>query len=33
MWRKFFDGWLTYYYNIETGEKKFELGPEDIEVI
>jgi hypothetical protein len=25
MWRKFNDGWFTYYYNTETGEKKFRL--------
>ena len=32
MWKKFSDGWFTYYYNIETGEKKYKLGPGDIEV-
>ena len=32
MWKKFDDGWFTYYYNIETGERKFELEPGDIEV-
>ena len=31
-YRKFFDGWFTYYVNILTGEKKFTLDPGDIEV-
>ena len=29
MWRKFYDGWFEYYYNIETGERKFKLDPGD----
>ncbi len=29
---KFNDGWFTYYVNVETGEKKFELEEGDIEV-
>lgn len=29
MWRKFYDGWFEYYYNIETGERKFKLEPGD----
>jgi len=29
MWRKFYDGWFEYYYNIETGERKFKLEPSD----
>lgn len=32
IWRKFSDDWFTYYINIKTGEKKFILNPEDIEV-
>lgn len=32
MWKKFYDGWFEYYYNIETGEKKFKLDEGDIEV-
>ena len=32
MWKRFSDGWFTYYYNIETGEQKFELDDGDIEV-
>lgn len=32
-YKKFSDGWFTYYVNIETGEKKWKLEPEDIEVI
>lgn len=27
---KFSDGFLTYFINVKTGEKKFELGEEDI---
>ena len=30
MWRRFSDGWFTYYYNIDTGERKFELEPGDV---
>ena len=26
------DGWFTYYVNVETGERKFQLEPGDIEV-
>ena len=29
MWRKFNDGWFTYYYNVNTGEKKFRLDSDD----
>ena len=31
-WHKFNDGWFEYYVNIDTGEKKFRLDEEDIEV-
>ena len=31
-WRKFNDGWFEYYVNIDTGEKKFRLEEEDIEI-
>ena len=27
---KFSDGWFTYYVNVETSEKKFSLGKDDI---
>ena len=30
IWRKFYDGWFEYYYNIETGERKSKLDPDDI---
>lgn len=29
-WKKFNDGWFTYYYNIETGERKFRLDDNDV---
>lgn len=29
-WRKFCDGWFTYFYNVETGERKFNLEPGDV---
>ena len=29
MWKKFYDGWFEYYYNIKTGERKFKLEPGD----
>lgn len=29
-WREFYDGWFTYFYNVETGERKFKLDPGDI---
>lgn len=29
---KFSDGWFTYYVNKATGEKKFQLDPDDVEV-
>lgn len=29
MWKKFYDGWFEYYYNIKTGERKFKLEPCD----
>ena len=32
MWRKFNDGWFTYYVNVVTGRKKFKLEPGDFEV-
>lgn len=32
MWRKFYDGWFEFYYNILTGERKFKLDPGDCEV-
>lgn len=32
MWRRFSDGWFTYYYNVDTGERKFSLSPGDIEI-
>ncbi len=28
----FDDGWFSYFVNVVTGEKKFELGSDDIEV-
>lgn len=31
-YKKFSDGWFTYYVNVETGEKKWELESGDIEV-
>lgn len=30
MWREFYDGWFTFYYNVVTGERKFKLDPGDI---
>lgn len=30
MWRRFYDGWFEYYYNVETGERKFRLDLDDI---
>lgn len=30
MWKKFYDGWFTFFYNIETGERKFKLDPGDV---
>ena len=27
---QFSDGWFTYYYNIETGERKFRLDDNDV---
>lgn len=32
-WRKFSDGWFTYYINVATGEKKLNLEEGDIEVV
>jgi hypothetical protein len=29
-WKKFNDGWFTYYYNTETGERKFRLDENDV---
>ena len=29
MWRKFNDCWFTYYYNVNTCEKKFRLDADD----
>ena len=26
------DGWFTYYVNVKTGEKKFKLDPDDVEI-
>lgn len=31
-YRKFSDGWFSYYVNVSTGEKKFQLDPGDVEV-
>ena len=31
-WRKTSDGWFTYYYNVNTGEKKFKLDKGDVEI-
>lgn len=31
-WKKYYDGWFEYYYNLDTGEKKFKLDKEDLEV-
>lgn len=31
-WYRWCDGWFTYYINVTTGEKKFELDEEDIEI-
>ena len=31
-WRKFSDGWFTYYINVTTGEKKLNLEEGDIEI-
>lgn len=33
VWKKFYDGWFEYYYNIATGEKKFKLDEKDLEVL
>lgn len=30
MWKKFNDGWFTYYVNTETGERKFTLEDDDM---
>lgn len=30
-WKRFNDGWFTYFYNVETGEKKYILDPDDVE--
>ena len=32
MWREYNDGCFTFYVNTETGEQKFALVPEDIEI-
>lgn len=32
MWKKYSDGWFDFYVNIDTGEKKLKLDPDDIEV-
>lgn len=32
VYKKFYDGWFEYYYNINTGEKKFKLEDGDIEI-
>lgn len=29
-WKKIDDGWFTYYYNTETGERKFRLDDNDV---
>lgn len=31
-YRKFHDGWFTYFVNVENGETKFQLDTEDMEV-
>ena len=31
-YKRFSDGWFTYYVNVKTGEKKWELEPGDVEV-
>ena len=32
VWKKFYDGWFEYYYNVNTGEKKFKLDASDLEL-